>query len=67
MASYDCSPLVCEPAGSVPALRQIPKGLIPNLTHGLAAWMRCPISCTIRLTLLRRQSWIVLKPAPWVA
>ncbi|CPU66372.1 Uncharacterised protein [Mycobacteroides abscessus] len=65
--SYDCEPPVCEPRGSVEALRQMPNGLMPNLTHGFACLMRCEMDCTNVSTLWRRQSSTRSKPAPWVA
>jgi hypothetical protein len=45
---------VSEPAGSVPALRQIPNGLIPNVTQDLTALIRSLISRTSVSTLSRR-------------
>src|SRR5690606_31437536 len=64
--SYDCDPPVSDPRGSVDALRQMPNGLMPNLTHGLACLMRCEIVRTNVSTLCRRQSSVRSKPAPFV-
>ena len=52
-------PVVSEPSRVGRALRQMPNGLTPNFTHGLAALILAFISWISRLMLSRRQSALV--------
>ena len=49
------------------SLRQMPNGLIPNLTQGLIALIRSLISRTSVFTLSRRQACLSANPPPYGA